>query len=339
MELERSAGGVPRGSPGCRSVRSVLAAIAWAAGIAGAASPALAQEPWPSRPISLVVPFTVGSQPDLLARALAEPLSKSLGRPIVILNREGASGTIAVDSVAQARPDGYTLGFGPQGQFSVQTYLRRNLRYKAEDFEFLCQSNTGVFLVAAGPGAKFDTLAGLVEAARKEPGKLSFGSAGTATVPHLVGESLAREAGVQFNHVPFRNVGDLYTQVIAGTVDFALTTPTFLTFRKDVKPLAVVGEQRLAAYPDIPTLKELGYRRSTFPGILGVYAPRGLPAAVSATLRKACPGAVASEGFRQVSEKASLPVAYADAPEYTAAVMQDVRDMVELLGALGMKPE
>ena len=319
------------------SQRGRRVAVGLLAGVA--CSAALAQEAYPSRNVTITVPFTAGSQPDILARAMAEHFTKVLGQPFVILNRDGAAGVIGVEAVSQARPDGYTLGYGPQGQFSIQPNLRKSIKYKVDDFEFLCQSNTGAFVIVAGPGSPYNTLAELIEAARKAPGKISFASAGHATGPHLIGESLALEAGVKFIHVPFRNVGDMYTQVLGGQVDFAVTTPIFLTSRKDAKGFAVVMDKRLQTHPQVPTLKDLGYKRSTLPGYLGLYAPKGLPAAASAALRKACPAAVDSEGFRQASEKTATPLQYADSPEYTASIVGDARYMAELLNTLGIKPE
>ena len=317
----------------CRTVAGLLAAsITWCTG-------ASAQEAYPARPVTIILPFTAGSQPDILARAMAEHFSKALGQSFVILNRDGAAGVIGVEALAQSKPDGYTLGYGPQGQFSIQPNLRKSIKYKLDDFEFLCQSNTGAFAIVAGPSSPYNTLAELIEAARKSPGKISFASAGHATGPHLIGESLALEAGVKFNHIPFRNVGDMYTQVLGGQIDFAVTTPIFLTSRKDAKGFAFVGEKRLASHPAVPTLKDLGFKRSTLPGYLGLYAPRGLPAAASAALRKACPAAVDSEGFRQASEKTATPMQYADSPEYTANIVGDARYMAELLNTLGIKPE
>ena len=310
----------------------VLAALAWA-------PVAWGQETYPSRPVTVVVPFTAGSQPDVLARALTDHMSRTLGQSFVVFNRDGAAGVIGVESVAQAKADGYTLGYGPQGQFTIQPNLRKNLRYKPDDFEFLCQSNSGIFVVAAGPNSPYNSLAEVIEAARKAPGKISFASAGHATGPHLVAESIALEAGVKLNHIPFRNVGDMYTQVLGGTVDFAVTTPLFLSTRKDVKGFAVVGENRLASNPGVPLLKDLGYKRSSLPGFIGLYAPKGIPVAAAAALRKVCPGAVDSEAFRQASEKTATPLHYADEPEYSAGIAQDSRYMAELLNALGIKPE
>lgn len=300
---------------------------------------AQAQEAYPARTVTIIVPFTAGSQPDILARAMAEHFAKALGQPFVILNRDGAAGVIGVEALSQSKPDGYTLGYGPQGQFTIQPNLRKSIRYKVEDFEFLCQTNTGAFSIVAGPNSPYNTLAELIEAARKSPGKISFASAGHATGPHLIGESIALEAGVKFNHIPFRNVGDMYTQVLGGQVDFAVTTPIFLTSRKDAKGFAVVLDKRLATHPQVPTLKELNFKRSSLPGYLGLYAPKGLPAAASAAIRKACPAAVDSEAYRQASEKTATPLGYADAPDYTANIVGDARYMAELLNTLGIKPE
>ena len=300
---------------------------------------AIAQDAYPTRTVTIIIPFTAGSQPDILARAMAEHFTKALGQSFVILNRDGAAGVIGVEALSQSKPDGYTLGYGPQGQFTIQPNLRKNLKYKLEDFEFICQSNTGAFAVVAGPTSPYNSLAELIEAARKSPGKISFASAGHATGPHLIGESLALEAGVKFNHIPFRNVGDMYTQVLGGQIDFAVTTPIFLTSRKDAKGFAVVADRRLPSNPNVPLLKELGFKRSTLPGYIGLYAPKGLPPAVSAALRKTCPAAVDSEAFKQASEKTATPLLYADSPEYTTNIVGDARYMAELLNTLGIKPE
>ncbi|MBM3347156.1 MAG: tripartite tricarboxylate transporter substrate binding protein [Betaproteobacteria bacterium] len=298
-----------------------------------------AQGTYPARQITMVVPFSAGSQPDILARALADGIAKQTSQPLVVVNRDGASGTIAVASVAQARPDGYTIGFGPQGQFSIQPHLRKDLTYKLEGFDFLCQTNGGAFVVVSGPETPYKTLAELIAAARNAPGKLSFGSAGHATGPHLIGESIALEAGIKLNHVPFRNVGDMYAQTINGTIDFVVTTPIVLTLGRGLRALAVVGDGRLPKNPDVPTLAELGYKRSTLPGFTGIYVPRGVPQDAATWLRKACAQAVDTPVFKAASEKTVTPLVYADAPVYAAGVAKDYRDMGELLNTLGIKAQ
>ncbi|MDQ6680342.1 MAG: tripartite tricarboxylate transporter substrate binding protein, partial [Pseudomonadota bacterium] len=201
---------------------------------------ARSEDLYPSKPVTIVVPQSAGSQADLLVRVLAEQLGSSLHQHFIVNNREGAAGTIGVAAVKQARPDGYTLGYGAQGAFTIQPNLRKSMPYDVNDFEFICQSNTITLVVAVGPQSPFKSLSELIEAARKSPGTITLGSVGIGSGPHLVGESIALEAGVKFNHIPFKSIGDLNTQLIAGSIDFTVTTPTLLvTFQKrNVRALA-----------------------------------------------------------------------------------------------------
>ena len=303
------------------------------------AGPALAQDSYPARPISIVVPFSAGSQPDILARTLAEGMGKFSAQPLVVVNREGAAGTIAVTSVAQARPDGYTLGFGPNGQFSIQTHLLRDLAYKVEQFDFLCQTNTGAYALVVGPGSPYKTLAELIDAARRAPGKLNLASLGHATIPHLVGESIGLEAGVKFTHVPFKATGDMITQTLNGSVDFTITTPAALAGGSALRALVLVAENRSPRYPELPLLKEQGFKRSSMPGYIGLYGQKGMPADAAGWLRRSCAQSVEGLNFRQASEKVGAPQVYADAPAYNANMIEDHRYMGELLRTLGVKPQ
>ncbi|CAN5401358.1 tripartite tricarboxylate transporter substrate binding protein [soil metagenome] len=300
---------------------------------------ARADEVYPSRPINVIVPISAGAQADLLARVLAEQMGQALRQAFVISNRDGAAGTIGVETVKQSVPDGYTLGFGSQGPFTVQPNLRKSLRYSADDFEFICQSNAIILIVAVGPSSPYRSLQELLDAARKAPGTVTLGSVGIGSGPHIFGESIGLEAGVKFNHIPFRSNGDLNTQLIAGNVDFTVTTPALLNVRKDIRALAVTGSTRLANHPDIPLLAELGYKRSSIPGFIGLYAPRRVPAVALDRLREACPIAVKSAQFKAASDSTSSPVQYADSDEYRRNVMQDMRFMADLIPQLGLKPE
>ncbi|MBL8381741.1 MAG: tripartite tricarboxylate transporter substrate binding protein [Burkholderiales bacterium] len=304
-----------------------------------ATGPVSAQDSYPARPINIVVPFTAGAQPDILARAFADGLARLAGQATVVINRDGASGTIAVESVARAAADGYTLGFGPAGQFTLQPHIRRDLGYRFDSFEFLCQTNASGMVIAVGPNSPHTTLAQLIEAARKAPGRLNFGSAGHATVPHLIAESIAVAAGVQFTHVPFKNIGDMYVQAVNGTLDFISSTPTALGSARGMRGLAVTHESRLAGHPDVPTLRELGFAQVSSPGLsaLGVYAPRGIPAAAVAFLRGACPKALDTPAARAAAEKTQTPITYQDGPAYAASLARDVGRLGELLATVGLK--
>lgn len=316
-----------------RAMLVTLSAFAAAGGVAQA------QEAYPTRNVTIIVPFTAGSQPDILARALAEQLSKALGKPFVVLNRDGAAGVIGVDAVARSKADGYTLGFGPQGQFTIQPAVRKDLKYKITDFQFLCQTNSSQLVVAASAKSPYNSMAELIDAARKSPGKITFASPGQATGPHLAAESIALDAGVKMLHVPFRSVGDMQAQILGGAVDFFVTSPAFLTARKDTKGFAAVANNRIAALPNLPTLKEQGFKRSTLEGFIGLFAPKGIPEAASAALEKACPGAVASDAFKNAAEKVVTPAHYADSKEYTSVIMQDQKTMGDLISALKIQPE
>ncbi|MFM9971706.1 MAG: Bug family tripartite tricarboxylate transporter substrate binding protein [Burkholderiales bacterium] len=300
--------------------------------------PATAQQ-YPEKPVTLVVPFAVGSQVDLLVRTLAENFSKALNQPFIVLNRDGAGGILAVASVAQSKPDGYTLGYGTQGPFTIQPQLRRDLRYKIDEFDFICQTNSGSLIVAVGPKSPFKSLRDLIEAARKAPGTLTFASVGIGTGPHLIAEAIALEAKVKFLHVPFRSVPDMTAQFMNGTVDFIVTTPILLTTNREVRALAVAGSPRLKSHPDVPLLAELDFKRSAIPAYLGLFAPKGMPAAALASLRRVCPAVANTDAFRKVSDSIASPVEYADAPQYTQNVLQDQRQMAELINALSIKAE
>jgi tripartite-type tricarboxylate transporter receptor subunit TctC len=319
------------------SFRPVLYCLS-ALALAFVAAPSIAQDNYPARPVTLVVPFAAGSQVDLLVRTLSEQFSKSLNQPFVVQNRDGAGGIIAVASVAHARPDGYTLGYGTQGPFTIQPNLRKDLQYKLADFDFVCQTNSGSLIVAVGPKSAYRSLRELIEAARKAPGKLTFASPGMGTGPHLVAAAIALEANVKFTHVPFRSIPDMTSQFLNGTVDFVVTTPILLN-NKEVRALAVAGTQRLKTHPDIPLLSELNFKRSSVPAYLGLFAPKGTPAAALSVLQQACPGVANSEAFRKASDSIASPVEYADSAQYTQNVVQDQRFMAELISAVGIKAE
>lgn len=317
-----------------------MAAVA-AAVLSCAPMSAGAQENFPSRPIAIIVPFSAGSQPDVLARSIADGLTRLSGQAALVLNRDGAAGTIAVETVAKARPDGYTIGFGPPGQFLIQPHVRRNLGYRLDQFEFLCQTHSTSFVLATHQGSPYASLQQLLDAARSAPGKLNFGSGGHLIVPHLLTENLAVEAGVKFTHVPFKSVADLYVQAQNATLDFIATTPIALTGGRGLRGLAVMGERRLPTAPDVPTLAEAGFTSADIPGLakLGVYGPKGMAAQHSAYLREACAKIVAMPQTLAVGEKIATPVEYADAPAYSAVLVRDHARVATLMNALGVKPE
>lgn len=300
--------------------------------------PLMAQDSFPSRPITLIVPLSAGSQIDILARGLAESLSKLGNQPVVVQNREGASSIIGVDAVAKAKPDGYTLGFGPDGAFVIQPNLSSTLPYKSDDFEFICQTNSTMFLFLVGPQSPFKTVNDLIESARKSPGKINFGTGGVATSMHLLAESVASEANVKFNHVPFKNIGDLSVQTINGTVDFTVSVPNMLmvNLSKGMRALAISGDGKVPNLPNIPLLKEMGFKQAGNASMIGLYAPKGMPAEATAWLRNSCQKAVAGAEFSTISTKTLSAVEYNNSIIYSKSITQSQKMNGELIKRLNI---
>lgn len=309
------------------------------AGLGWAVFTARAQDAYPNKVVTIIVPQSPSAPADALGRTLADQMGKLLGQSFVITNRDGAGGTIGVDAVKQAKADGYTLGYGTQSAFSIQPLLRKTMRYQAGDFEFVCQTSTFVTILAVGTKSRFRSLQDLIEAARKAPGTITLGSMGLGSAPHIIGESLAKDARVKFNHVPYRNPGDLVTQLMAGDIDVTVLSPVTIANNKDIRPVAVLAGSKLATYPDVPLLRDLGYSRGEVPIFVGLYAPKATPAPTLARLRQACASAVESEAFKRMSDNLGVQRQYADAPTYTENIRQDIRAMKELIPELGIKPE
>ena len=324
--------------------KSIGRSVLLVAGIATSVAISLAgiaQENYPARPLTLVIPLSAGSQMDLLGRAVADAIARLAAQPVVVVNRDGAATTIGVEAVARAKADGYTLGFGPDGAFVVQPHLNNNLPYKPDEFEFICQTNAAMFLFLVGPQSPYKTMADLIEAARKAPGKLNFGTAGVATSMHLLAENVAENAGVKFSHVPFRNIGDLVVQTLNGTVDFTVSVPNMLNANsaKGMRALAVSGDGKLPNLSTLPLLRDLGLTGSTPASVIGMYAPKGLPAEALAWLRNACARVAESPEFVATAAKTLTAVEYRDAAEYARAIALGSRSNAELLKKLNISAQ
>lgn len=250
---------------------------------------AFAQE-WPDRAIRVIVPGGPGSPADVAIRAMQDVLPKHLGQAIVVDNRAGGQGIIGVEAVAKSPPDGYTLGL-----INLQTAVAPALRAKTpfdlqRDFVPVVQltSESPVLLAREGLGAR--TLADLVALAKKQPGQLTFGSAGAGTPSHLGMALLQRAAGVEMRHVPYRTVASAVTDLAGGTVDVVLAGSAAAQQGLNggrMVPLAISAPQRKPGFPGVPTLAEAGYPGIDLRGWTGIVVPAGVPAAVTAKLAKA----------------------------------------------------
>ncbi len=262
--------------------RQALIALA-AACAAGASGRAFAQ-PWPARPLRMVVPFPPGSSPDLIARILTEKLAAALGQPVVVENRPGAGGNIGTGMVARAAPDGYTLLFTINGPLVTAPTLSRNLNY--DPFRQLAP----VTLVATSPNVlvvdarlPVHNLREFVALARSRPGELNYGSPGNGSASHLAMEQLKAMAGVDLQHVPYPGFPQITTAMVGGQVQAAFMVPAIAMPQVNagkLRVLAVTTTGRTAVLPSVPTVAESGYPGFAAISWQAVLAPAGTPQAV-----------------------------------------------------------
>ena len=272
----------------------------------GAAALAGAQTAWPTRPISLVVPFPAGGTTDVLARALAEKLSQSLGQPVVVESKPGAGATLGADYVAKARPDGYTLLMGAV-HHTIATSVYKKLPY---DFQKDLAPITLVAMVpnvlvvnAALTPAK--NVAELVALAKAAPEKPAYGSNGNGTAQHLIGTQFQASTGTTLLHVPYKGSGPLTTDLLGGQVamSFDTITPVLQHIKGGkLRPLAVTTAKRSSVLPDVPTLQEAGLKNFDIGTWFGVLAPAATPKDVVARLSAEMAKIVASPDFAQRME-------------------------------------
>jgi tripartite-type tricarboxylate transporter receptor subunit TctC len=298
--------------------------IAVAAVLVGPPSPAQSQEPtaYPARPIRIIVPTVPGAPPDVVARLVSERLAPALGQPVIVENRPGAIGTIGLHAVAKAVPDGYTLGL-IASPFVAAPGLLAKVPYDTErDLApvILIDRHYSILVVAAGTGV--NTVADLVARAKAAPGTLKFSSAGNGTPPHLAGELFKREAGVDIIHVPYKGALANVVAVLSGEVDmtFAATGAGASHIRSGkLRGLATIAPAptRIGAFPELPTLAELGYAGVQVTAWEGIVAPRGTPPVVVERLRSAVATIVAEPEVRQRFAAIGMEAA-GDGPEVLA---------------------
>ncbi len=295
--------------------------MALVAGMALSAS-ALAQT-WPERPIRMIVPYAAGGPTDIMGRQLASRLAASLGQSVVVENRPGAGGVIGVDAVVKAPADGYTIGMIAPGPVAGMPALTK-VPFTHDDIEYLTLVARGTSVIV-GPASAYGSLQDLIQAARQAPGKLNFGSAGNGTSPHIGGEMLKQEAGIDVTHVPYRGSGPAVTAVLSGEIEFTLidvggALPLAQAGR--LRMLATASTQRLPQTPEVPSTAELGLPSVLMQTSYGLIAPRGVPHAVQQRLREATIEAVNAPDMQRylIDQQGVVPMT--STPDAYRALMQ-----------------
>ncbi|MDA7416051.1 tripartite tricarboxylate transporter substrate binding protein [Xenophilus arseniciresistens] len=306
---------------------------------AWAVSPgAWGQEAWPTRPVRMVVPFPPGGSSDILGRLVADRLGRALEASFVVENKAGATTQIGTEHVAAAPPDGYTLLLGAASSFTVLPNLRK-LGYSLDSFEAIGGVADYVAVMAVRKSLPVTSVREFIDHAKKNPGKLSFGSAGEASAGHVYGATLARDAGIELLHVPFRGSADAANALVAGEVDFVIDgaiTPMVKAER--VRPLATFYQARHPELPQVPTLAEEGLRIESSRGSgWGVLAPKGTPAPVVAKLSGALRSVLTQKEVQDALVRANSIAAWQPPQAFRTALAADERMYAQLLPAIGVR--
>ncbi|HET7402114.1 MAG TPA: tripartite tricarboxylate transporter substrate binding protein [Usitatibacter sp.] len=258
------------------------------------AATAAQAQPYPTKPVKIIVPFTAGSATDILARLVGDQLSRALGQPFVVENKPGAGGIVGTQAAKDAAPDGYTLIAAGSGPFGINPGVYKSLPYDpVRDFEPIGNVALTPQAIVVGAQSPYKSIRELVAAAKAKPGELSFASLGNGSTSHLTMEAFQQAAGIRLNHIPFKGSSDAQSQIIGGNVVMMSdTVPGLLTQVKGgkLRALGVAIPQRSPFMPDVPTLAEQGYPGFESVGWIGLAAPAKTPVAIldrlSAELRR-----------------------------------------------------
>ena len=307
------------------------------------AATAFAQQ-YPSKPITMIVPFPPGGVADIVGRPLAAQMEKSLKQPVVVTNRTGAGGAVGMAAVAKSAPDGYTIlmGLSSISIFPVSDRIMgRTPAYEMKDFAPIALITADPTVLVVGADSPWKTLPEFVASAKAYPGKINYSSSGVYGTLHVAMEIFAHAAGIKLFHVPYQGGGPAVTALLGGQVHALASGPAAAIGQikaGKMRALASWSTERLPLLPEIPTFKELGYD-AEFYIWSGVFVPAATPAPVIDRLRIAVREAATSAEFKSTMEKVSTPVSYLDAPAFRSYWERDAARLKAALEKIGRVEE
>jgi tripartite-type tricarboxylate transporter receptor subunit TctC len=320
--------------------RSTLAAALSAALLLAAPGLAVAQGAYPTKPITMIVPFPPGGLADIVARPVAEAMSRDLGQPVVIENKGGAGGGIGMAQVAKAPADGYTILLA-LSSFSVipeaDAILGRAPMYSFNALRPIARITADPTVLAVRAEAPWKSVKDFVEDAKKRPGAINYGSSGNYGTMHVPMEILAQNAGIKMTHVPFTGAAPAIVALLGGQIDAVSTGPaTVLQHVKagKVRVLAHWGNGKLEALPEVPSLKDAGYN-AEYAQWSGLFIPAATPEPIAQRLRAAARVAAGDAKVKEVIGKAGSPILYQDTPDFEKYVQADVKRMADVVKKIG----
>lgn len=307
--------------------RALLSATALAC-LGLLAGTAQAQSAWPTKIVKIVVPYAPGGAVDVVTRKMAQKLTEQTGQSFIVENKPGATGTIGANFVAQAQPDGYTL-LANDTTYSLLPHIFKKLPF--DHATQLVPVSAYVFApmgLAVNAGSKYKTLADLTAQAKAAPNTVTYGTGGPGTTPHFASEALGIASGVNFMHIPYKGAGEATAGLLSQTIDFQIASTTGLMGNVKggkLRMLAVSGDQRLAALPDVPTFQQAGVPWRGVVNWTGLWAPKGTPAEVVQRLQREIATTMASDDMKQFAQGMGAEPRHAGADEF-AKLLKDSTD-------------
>ena len=300
-----------------------------------------ADEPYPSRPITLVAPFPPGGIADLTGRPLAAAMEKVLKNPVALVNRQGAAGAVGMQSVAVSKPDGYTLLIALSSISIIpeaDKLFGRAPAYTVDQFAPIALLSADPTVLVVRAESPWKTAQEFIEDAKKRPGQISFSSSGVYGTLHMAMELLSQAAGIKLRHVPYAGGGPAVTALLGGHVDALASGPAAVIPQikaGKLRPLAGWGAERIAALPDVPTFKELGHPTAEFYIWAGVFAPKATPAPILAKLRETVRQAAGEPEFKDAMAKQETPIAFKQGDEFQRFFDADAKRLAEGVRRVG----
>ena len=315
--------------------------VALAAIVALLVPGASAQEAYPSRPITIVAPFPPGGVADLTARPVAAALEKVLKSPVGVVNKTGAAGAVGMQFVATSKPDGYTLLLALSSISIIpeaDKIFDRTPAFTVDQFAPIALISADPTILVVPADKPWKTARDFIEDARNRPGQISYSSSGIYGTLHMAMELLSHAAGIKMRHIPTPGAGPAMNAILGGHVDALASGPAVVIPHikaGKLRALAGWGDKRVAALPDVPTFKEMGYPDAEFYIWAGLFAPRGTPEPVLARLREATKEAVAQPEFKGAMDKLETPIAFKQGADFQRFFDADARRLADGVRKVG----
>jgi len=317
-----------------RLCKAILLAVACAA-----APLAVLAQPYPGKPVRVIIPYPPGSTPDIVGRTLSSKLQESLGQPFIVDNRTGAGGNIGAEAVAKAPADGHTLLIGINGPAAINKFLYKNLGYDSDrDLLPVSLLASAPQMLVVTPAVRANSFREFIEHARSNPGRLSYGSVGSGSASHLTMELLKSDARLFIVHIPYRGFPPAVTDMLSGNIDtmFAIIPAVLPQVRAGkMKALAVTGLKRSALAPEVPSVAELGYPQLESLAWIGLLAPAGTPADIASRLNSEAARLLRAPEVREFLGKQGFDVVAGTQSEFAAWIRTEQAKWSKVIRASG----